>query len=121
MNHIRHRPRFDVAVISGNSDVGENAKHAKVFPQGALAHVVENERRGMIAEATAITTNAPFNPQQGQAHQNKTNDVGNHECAPAIVHGLHRKAQEVSKPNSIARHCKYQSGARPPGFFIHVN
>jgi hypothetical protein len=72
---------------------------------------VQNEGRAVIALAPPEAAHGPFHPQERDAHEQETHEVGNDECAATVLDGLHREAQEIAQAHGIARHGQDQSHA----------
>lgn len=119
VEHIAQRPALDVAIVRGYADVGKNAEHPDVLPEGmARRHRIENEGRAVVAVPTAEAPHRPFDEEQRQPHQHEADQIGNDEAAPSVLDGLHREAQKVAQADGIAGHCEDQTDAGPPGFVV---
>src|SRR5690606_7992847 len=104
MDDVHESPRLDVRVVGDDRDIGEDAKYADVFPDWSFGHRIQNVRRAVISKFATKTSYRPFDEEQRNAHQQETDQIGNDKCSSAILHGLHRKAEEVSKSDRIAGH-----------------
>jgi hypothetical protein len=56
MKHVGECPAFEVAIISCNGNIGENAKNPNVFPEPSFIHGVKDKWGGVIAQPAAKPT-----------------------------------------------------------------
>src|SRR5690606_7557426 len=75
MEDIGHGPRFNIGVVGSYRNIREDTEYANVFPDSAFRHRIQYIRCAVIAEFAAIPTRGPFNKQERDPHDQKTNQI----------------------------------------------
>ena len=68
----------------------------------------------MVPHPASQPAGTPFNPQEGNAHEQEAHQVGNDKGTPAILNHLNGKAKEVPEANRIPGHGQNKSYAGAP-------
>src|SRR3972149_9607358 len=70
----------------------------------------------MMAKLPPMAPDGPFHPEERDAHEDERNQVGDEECAPAVLRGLRRKAKEIPETHRVAGHREDEPDAAAPAF-----
>lgn len=112
---IAEGPAFQVAVIGGYSDIGEDTEDTYVFPEELFGrHGVQDERRAVVSFGAAEAAHAPFDEEERQAHQEKTDEVRDDKRTTAILDGLNGEAKKITQAYGITGHSQYEANAATP-------
>ena len=70
-----------------------------MFPQR-----LKDAGRCSVADSAAVPAKPPLHPHERYAEYDKTDKIGDHKSAAAVLGGLHGESQEITETDGVSAH-----------------
>src|SRR3990172_3030334 len=111
---VSERPRAYIRIINEHHERQEYAEYAHVFGYGVFPYRVEYAGGRAVPTRSAVASEPPLYPHEGDAEEYQGYEIRYHEGAAAVIRGLHREPQKITEPYGVPSHGEYEPDPASP-------